>query len=167
MWEFVPQWIFGMGCNIFLLSASEGRRALTPLCCWWSVCSPWTVDAFFCSFSQPPCVYIFTFVTELMHVFVLNHSMHAFICLCVCVFQPNLVPLSRSGCDTVATNYRSGRLKPGEKWAHQNLPWNSSSAPHLFALLIIFLFINLSLPLGHLRPLSASHWLIIRHVIKF
>ena len=103
------------------------------------------------------CIYFFTFVTDLMHVFVLNHSMHAFICWCVCVFQPNLVSLSRSDCDTVATNYRSGRLKPGEKWAHQNLPWNPSSAPHLFSLLLIFQFITLSLPLGHLRPLSASH----------
>lgn len=79
---------------------------------------------------------------------------HLISCLyvhCVRVFWPLFDSVSRSDCDTAATNYRSGRLKPEEEWVNQNLPRNSLSPPFLCTISFISLFVNL--PLDHLTHL--------------
>lgn len=61
---------------------------------------------------------VFAFLEAPVLVFILNACAPAW----RCVLQPHLCSPSRSGCDTVATNYRSGRLEPGEEWANQKSP---------------------------------------------
>lgn len=84
-------------------------------------------------FLFPMCIYFY--VCGSVDVFVPDVSMHTFLSVCVCVCCRHI----SSGCDTVATNYRSGRLKPGEEGANQSLGWSGSSTPR-----------------GQLKPLSAS-----------
>lgn len=82
-WEFAPQWASGLRCNLSTLSASEADVAFCL--------------QFLASVSlDPPCVCALTPVEVSACAFVLIPGVPA-----------HPVCLSRSGCDTVAANYRS------------------------------------------------------------
>lgn len=93
-WEFAPRWFLDCAV-IFPLYLLQ--KPMLPF-----------VLAFVSL--HPPCLCMFLHLLKCRRAY-------------LSLFQAFQLCLSRSGCDTVAANYRSQRLKAGEEGANHNLSW--------------------------------------------